>query len=170
MEVQGTKNMLLQWHPAFYAGIQIEFAEEKEKLIFENEHQLSKKPMGIDVLIIKKKKKEKIEKNLGRIFRTHNIIEYKRPDDDLSIDDFYKVHGYACFYKSDTKSVDSIKVEDITVSYVCEGFPRKLLKHLEEHLKYEIVEEETGIYYIIGAMFPMQLIVISFKSCSMDVA
>ena len=24
-----------QWHPAFYAGIQIEFAEEADKLIFE---------------------------------------------------------------------------------------------------------------------------------------
>ena len=31
----------LQWHPAFFAGIQIEFSEEKEKLTFENEHQLT---------------------------------------------------------------------------------------------------------------------------------
>ena len=35
---------VLQWHPAFYAGIRIEFEEEKEKLIFENEHQLGTKP------------------------------------------------------------------------------------------------------------------------------
>ena len=28
MAVQETKNTLLQWHPAFYAGIQIELAEE----------------------------------------------------------------------------------------------------------------------------------------------
>ena len=27
-----------QWHPAFYAGIQIEFAEEADKLIFENDN------------------------------------------------------------------------------------------------------------------------------------
>lgn len=43
----------LQWHPAFYAGIQIELEEEHEKLIFENEHQLNTKPLGIDVLMIK---------------------------------------------------------------------------------------------------------------------
>ena len=45
---------LLQWHPAFYAGIQIELENELDKLIFESEHNLSKKPMRIDVLIIKK--------------------------------------------------------------------------------------------------------------------
>ena len=34
---------VFQWHPAFYAGIQIELKEDKENLIFENEHQLSTK-------------------------------------------------------------------------------------------------------------------------------
>ena len=87
----------LQWHPAFYAGIQIELEDEREKLIFENEHQLSTKPLEIDVLIIKKQGNVQIQKNLGQIFRGHNIIEYKGPDDNLSIDDYYKVIGYACF-------------------------------------------------------------------------
>ena len=58
MTAQSLETKLLQWHPAFYAGIQVEFADEAEKLIFENEHQLSKKPMGIDVVIIKKKSEE----------------------------------------------------------------------------------------------------------------
>jgi hypothetical protein len=117
--------------------------------------------MGIDVLIIKKKNEDKIEKNIGRIFRKHNIIEYKSPEDYLSINDFYKVMAYACFYKADTDVVDSIRTEEITVSYVCESSPRKLLKHLEETLKYEIVKVEKGIYYITGAMFPIQLILTS---------
>ena len=46
----------LQWHSAFYAGIQIELEEDVANLIFENEHQLATKPLGIDVLIIKKRK------------------------------------------------------------------------------------------------------------------
>ena len=161
MAVQETKNTLLQWHPAFYAGIQIEFAEEAEKLQFENEHQLSKKPLGIDVLIIKKKNEDKIVKNIGRIFRKYNIIEYKSPEDYLSIDDFYKVLGYACFYKSDTDAENLIKAEEITISYVCESCPRKLIKHLEDDLKYEIVKEDKGIYYIVGSIFPIQLILTS---------
>ena len=47
----------LQWHPAFYAGIQIELEAEADLLLFENEHQLGTKPKEIDVLIVKKKKR-----------------------------------------------------------------------------------------------------------------
>ena len=42
----------LQWHPVFYADLQIELEAVKENLIRENEHQLGTKPMAIDVLII----------------------------------------------------------------------------------------------------------------------
>ena len=90
----------LQWHPAFYADIQIELENEAEKFIFENEHQLGTKPFGIDVLIVKKRIEESVQKNIGRIFRKYNIIEYKSPPDYLSIDDYYKVYGYTCFYSA----------------------------------------------------------------------
>lgn len=67
---------VLQWHPAFYAGIQIELETEANTLLFENEHQLGTKPKEIDVLIIKKEKELPVQKNIGRIFRKHNIVEY----------------------------------------------------------------------------------------------
>ena len=94
MEMQKEEAKMLQWHPAFFAEIQIELQEDAEHLIFENEHQLGTKPKEIDVLIIKKDKGRVIRKNIGRIFRQHNIVEYKSPLDYLSIDDFYKVYGY----------------------------------------------------------------------------
>ena len=93
MEEHKQKTHMLQWHPAFYAGIQIELEAEAENLSFENEHQLGTKPKEIDILIIKKDREIPIRKNIGRIFRKHNIIEYKSPADYLSIDDFYKVYG-----------------------------------------------------------------------------
>ena len=34
---------VLQWHPAFFAGIRIEFSKEENKLQFESEHQLGTK-------------------------------------------------------------------------------------------------------------------------------
>lgn len=94
------KDGKLQWHTAFSAAMHIEFREEMEKLRFEEEHILGKKPMQIDLLIIKMRTEEKIRKNIGKIFREHNIIEYKSPEDYLSINDFYKVYGYACFYQA----------------------------------------------------------------------
>lgn len=152
---------LIQWHPAFYASLQIELKEEAGELIFENEHQLGTKPKAIDVLIIRKKKKRRIEKNIARIFRKHNIIEYKGPEESLGIDDFYKVYAYAFFYKSDTQKSDSIAIEELTVTFVCKRYPRKLIRHLREKRNCDIAEIESGIYYVRGDILPIQILVIS---------
>ncbi len=136
-------------------------AEEADKLIFENEHTLSTKPMLIDVLVIKKNTEEKIHKNIGRIFRKHNIIEYKSPTDYLSIDDFYKVYGYTCFYKSSATKQDSISAEELTITFVCKKYPKRFVEHLKEIQKLKIVSVQDGIYYIVGNVFLMQLIVTS---------
>ncbi len=161
--MKGTKEKnekLLQWHQAFYAGIQIEFQSYAGKLVFENEHMLGTKPMQIDVLVVKKEPQTKIEKNIGRIFRMHNIIEYKSPDDYLSTNDFYKVYGYCCFYKSDTVIEDQIKSDELTITFVCYHYPYTLIRHLEELRGYQAVRQEDGIYYIIGDIIPIQLIVV----------
>ena len=158
---KASENGELQWHPAFFAGLQIELKDDKENLSFENEHQLSAKPMEIDVLVIKKEKDVPVRKNIGRIFRKHNIIEYKSPKDYLSIDDFYKVYGYTCFYKADTGAADEIKANELTMTFVCSRYPSKLLRHLKEKRGYTIEKPEDGIYYIKGDYFPIQIIVTS---------
>ncbi len=150
-----------QWHPAFFASLQIELEKEAQYLSFESEHQLGTKPKEIDVLVIKKDPNVSIKKNIGRIFKTHNIMEYKSPEDYLSIDDFYKVYGYACFYKADTTHVDDIKAEDITVSYVSKVYPHKVIKYLEKELFLEVKKIEQGIYYVYGLCFPVQFIITS---------
>lgn len=152
------KKKLLQWHPAFFAVMQIELAEDVENLTFENEHQLSTKPMAIDALIIKKEQDIPVQKNIGKIFRKYNIMEYKNPGDYLSIDDFYKVYGYTCFYKSDVGSADTINIEDLTISFVCSIYPRKLMLHLQKIRNYKVLEREKGIYDIIGDKIPIQII------------
>ena len=148
-----------QWHPANYAGLQIEFEDEKEYLSFEDEHQLGTKPMAIDILIIKNTEGYKVKKNIGRIFRKYNIIEYKSPDDYLSIDDFYKVYGYTCFYKADTPSVNQISVNELTITFISRKYPQKLLRHLELERGFAIQKIESGIYYIVGDAIPIQFIV-----------
>ena len=155
------KERPLQWHPANYAGLQIELAEEKEFLNFEDEHQLGTKPMAIDILIIKNETKHKIRKNIGRIFKKHNIVEYKSPDDYLSIDDFYKVYGYTCFYKADTPSANIISIQDLTITFISHRYPQKLLRHLTTERNFKIQKIEKGIYYLLGDFIPIQFIVTS---------
>ena len=120
---------------------------------------LSKKPMQIDVLV-KNEKDVKIQKNIGRIFRQYNIIEYKSPDDRLNIDDFYKTYGYACFYKSETGDVDQIPATELTITFVCYHYPVKMLQRLKQGKNLTIDNVESGIYYLLGDSIPIQLIII----------
>ena len=74
----------------------------------------------IDLLVIKKLQGIEIENEIGRRFRSHNVIEYKSPDDNLSIEDYLKTIGYACLYLSlennNKKEENKIKSTDVTVT------------------------------------------------------
>lgn len=155
------KEECLQWHPAFFAGMQIELKEEADNLIFENEHQLGTKPLGIDILIIKKDINVPIRKNIGKIFRKYNIVEYKGPTDYLGIDDFYKVYAYASLYKASGDHENEIKTSEMTITFVSSHYPYKLEKYLAKHRHYYFVKSGEGIYQIVGNDFAMQLIVTS---------
>ncbi|MDO4323093.1 MAG: 3-isopropylmalate dehydrogenase [Lachnospiraceae bacterium] len=150
----------LQWHSAFYATFRIELEDETNKVQIETEHLLGKKPMQIDLLVIKKQPDQKIEKNIGKIFRTHNIIEYKSPGDYLSINDFYKVYGYTCFYQADTEKVFEINPQELTITFVTNHYPKKMLKHIRKLRGITAIKRDSGIYELIGDSIPMQVIVI----------
>ena len=150
----------LQWHPAFFANLKSLFSNEDTKVELESEHNISTKPLQIDVLI-KKRTDELLQQNIGRLFKNYNIIEYKSPEDYLSIDDYYKVYGYACFYKSETRYENEISAKEITLTFVCRRYPRKLMQYLECEKHLGIEWQEDGIYYIFGEEFSIQLIVTS---------
>ena len=57
------------WHPGFVGAIELEFINDKEVLVFDREHELSKESLKMDLLIIKKKKDAVIENQIGAIFR-----------------------------------------------------------------------------------------------------
>ncbi len=147
-----------QWHPAFMAAMQIDFGEEAEHLLFLSEHELNRMPMRIDGLVIKKIGKYPLKKSIGRILRGHNIFEYKNPLDSLTIDDFYKVYGYTCFYKSANKHVDKIEADDVTITFVCNRYPKKMLRKLKQQRNMTVHKVNPGIYYLEGDAIPMQLL------------
>ena len=45
--------------------------------------------------------------------RRYNVIEYKSPTDNLSIDDFYKTLGYACLFKGYGTNVNQIPTNEL---------------------------------------------------------
>ncbi len=148
-----------QWHMGFYGAIELEFREDKDFLEFHQEYQLSKKPLAMDMLVVRKNRDVALKNSIGKLFRKHNIIEYKSPNDSLGIDQFFKGIAYICLYKSLGKSADEIKVEDLTLTFVRERYPAKLIGRLQA-LECEITEEYPGIYYVTkNLLFPVQIVV-----------
>ena len=147
------------WHPAFYGATEWELKKDRDKLVFDTEFQLSKKPLQIDLLVIKKDPTASIENEIGRIFKKHNILEFKGSGDGLTIDDYYKVIGYAALYKSLGKHVNEIPAEEITMTLIREAYPQKLFEMLEQH-GVMINKKYEGIYYLGGNItFDAQIIV-----------
>ncbi len=153
------KDTKVQWHPGFVAAMNLELAKNRDDLIFVKEYNLNTKPLEVDLLVIKKDKCVATDNEIGAIFRGHNILEYKSPQDHLDIDIFYKVGAYASLYKSYGETVDSIKADDITVSLVRDAKPVELFRYFEKH-RYTITTPYRGVYYIEGmVLFPTQIIV-----------
>jgi hypothetical protein len=86
----------IAWHPAFVVALEQELERYKDALEFDVEHHLTTESLRIDLVVIKKIKEIAIDKNVAAIFKAHNLLEYKSPDDYLSIHDFNKGYGYAC--------------------------------------------------------------------------
>ena len=149
----------LQWHPAFCAAAGLEFHEDIERLELKPEYNLSKEPIRIDLLIIKEGSTGQIKNEIGHIMRTYNVIEYKSPEDALTIDDFYKTIGYACLYKGYGEYVDAVPINELTISIFRETRPEKMFLTLQRY-GHKIEERYPGIYYVTEHLpIPAQIIV-----------
>lgn len=89
-----------------------------------------------------------IKNEIGRIFRTHNLLEYKSPDDMLNYDVFLKGIAYAYLYKAKEEHVDEIVLDEMSLTFIRERKPVMLFKKLQKE-KFIIDEKWPGIYYII---------------------
>jgi len=147
----------IQWHPAFFEAIQLELDEYRGVLEFHYDYQLTTGPQRIDVVIIKNTADVPIKKNIAAIFRKVNLVEYKSPDNNVSVKDFYKVYGYACQYIQLIENKD-IAINDLTLSFVESHYPQELIKHLKEQRNFTVEESHPGIYNVKGDIMPIQLI------------
>lgn len=151
----------IQWHPGFCAAMELEFRENRQDLEYDREHTFSRKPLQADLLVIKKRPEIRIKNEIGEIFRTWNVLEYKSPEDSLDIDDFYKVNAYACLLKAQADHVDEYPAGEITVTMIREGYPGALVAALEKN-GLVVTERKSGILEVEGKLlFRTQIIVYS---------
>lgn len=136
-----------QWHPAFCSTVRLELREDAQYLKYMNEYTLNTKPLQMDLLVIKKVKDIELKNEIGKIFKTHNIMEYKSPLDSLNLSTYLKVVAYALLYKTQEEHVDDIELDQITITLVRERKPKKLFSWFEDN-GYRITQKYPGIYYI----------------------
>ena len=106
------------------------------------------------MLIIKKPRNLDIKKNIGRLFRGHNIIEYKSPSDSFNAFDYSKAFAYAYLYAF----LAHISPDDTTITMVASNHPRSLLRRLRNDARLTVEDAGRGIHYIRGERMPVQII------------
>ena len=154
----------IKWHPGFCSAMELEFLQYKGLLDFNREFPLSKEPLRIDLLMIKKIKDVVLDIDIGRLFKTYNIIEYKSPKDGLTIDDYIKTVGYAYLYKGLGATVDAVPLSELTATIVRNTEPTELFKKIQSEGG-SVEEKYPGVYYITGVVaIPTQFILTSSLS------
>ena len=154
----------IKWHPGFCSAMELEFSRYKDLLDFNREFPLSKEPLRVDLLMIKKIKDIILDIDIGRLFKTYNIIEYKSPKDGLTIDDYIKTVGYAYLYKGLGATVDAVPLSELTATIVRDTEPTELFKKIKSEGG-SIEEKYPGVFYITGIVgIPTQFILTSSLS------
>ena len=149
-----------QWHELFVGAMHLELREDAAHMEFNPELQLGEQPPAVDLLIIKKDPAIAVTNEIGRIFRVHNLVEYKSPADALTIRDFFKTVGYAGLYIGSEAVNSGAEPEDVTITFVRAGMPVKMMRALEKDFGCEITEVYPGIFYVNGAVaLPTQIVV-----------
>ena len=148
------------YHGATFGALSSVLCDYRQhgRVTFIDELRLSKEPLRIDIVVIKKNRDIKLKPVWAKIFRGHNLMEYKSPvDKPPTLAVFNKMIGYAYIYAAQKE----LEISDVTATLICARPPRKLFKILEEKFGYKILEKYDGIYYITerGIAAPKRLAV-----------
>jgi hypothetical protein len=145
------KNKKTDWHNPIYRGLQLDLREEP--LHFQDEYPLSVEALRIDAVVTKDASTQ-VKKDIGRLFKCHNLFEFKSEKDSFSKHDYMKVIGYASLYAA-FKHVD---VSDITITIVVTMYPREAVRFLEKQRGLTVQDMGNGIHYVRGDVFETQIL------------
>ena len=149
----------IDWHSGFVNAMKLELLANEKDLEYEDEHLIANRAQRIDLLIIKKVRSVEIVNEVGAIFDKYNIVEYKSPEDGLTLGDFYKVLGYTGIYLEELHKYDEYGRDAFTMTFVRRRKPVKLFEYLKRD-GHKVIHVRQGIYEINGHLpFRTQIIV-----------
>ena len=141
----------IKWHSPIYRGLQLDLRGNELK--YQDEFPLSEEAYIVDAIVWKEPHVE-VQNDIGKIFKGHNVCEFKSEQDSFSKHDYMKVLGYASLYTSQ-KQLDP---RDVTITIITTMHPRETIKFLNEWRGLKVEERYQGIYYVVDEIFPTQIV------------
>ena len=147
------------YHAGLVAALKTKYDDQYNFMETIKEKILGEKPPRLDAVVLKKDQDQHLTDEIGCFFLEHNVFEFKGFGDGISINDIFKVEGYALFYMTIDKKVNEVPLRAVTVSILQYRFPRTVLQELET-MGCEVKERTEGIFEISGGpiIFPFQII------------
>ena len=149
------------WHREFERILRIEAEPYGGDVQITAEHTLGVDPPRADFLILDDRKRMMRESGKGifQIFREHNIVEYKNPNDVLDGRTLRKTCGYANLYISAAGHAGDVPEGGVSVSVFRAVKPRALFSKLEGDGMLE-PSGTPGVYKVKGMTdLPFQIVI-----------
>ena len=147
------------WHREFEDALQLDIESWKNGSWVIREYTIGEDAPRIDFIVVSGDKLPDDVKEVFRIFRQKNVIEFKGPGDRITRETIRKVIGYVNFYIGTAKPEESVKSDNVTASIFTSDGNDKLFDELET----EGILEKTNnpkIFRVKGMTdIPFQIVV-----------
>ena len=149
------------WHAGFEALLRIEAHKYGGRVRIKTEHLLGEEPPRADFVVLIDEDGLLADKEIFRIFRKHNICEYKNPHAALNERVIRKGCGYVNLYIGTAEHEGDVPSDQVTLSIFRAAKPEKLFQEMAE--KGQLTEDATkGIYHVKGIIdLPFQIVITS---------
>ena len=101
------------WHTAFEAALRIMTDKYGDSIRLLVEEELGIEPPRADFIVLVENERVKLKEAIFAHFKTHNIIEYKNPNDKLNEQVLWKSIGYAGLYIAN----NGVDANEVTVTH-----------------------------------------------------
>ena len=147
------------WHAAFEAVLRIDLHRYGNRVSLKREQVLGTMPPRVDYLVVTEDEDVVFDKEIFPVFRKHNVIEYKNPNDSLNERTLRKICGYANFYIGVAEHEGDVPADQVAIS-IFRAKPNKELFRKLEKAGYLMRSRTQGIYQVIGLTdLPFQIVI-----------
>ncbi len=95
------------------------------------------------MLLVKTDRKLKIDNDPGKIFGLHNVIEFKEPEEEVNMEEFYLAQSKALYCSSRKRRIPG---EEVTASIFVDAYPLEMFVTMME-MGWRVRRMYPGVYY-----------------------